>query len=124
MFRLLGKKSLLSLCNVMVILAVAGCQTPPAIADSVPSPQPVANTAARQLIINFKPNTIACNAAGIMQLSSATRVPLEYVRPMSGNACVIKQLAVDANDVLREQELLRHHPAVEWLGQDEKKKAL
>lgn len=120
-----GKKSLLSMCNAMAILAVTGCNTPPAIASSPSSSQPMAETvAAQQLIIKFRPNTLACDAAGIAQLSSATRVALEYIRPMSGDACVIRQLAEDANVFLRNQKLLRQHPAVEWLEQDAKKKAL
>ena len=124
-YRLSGKKFLLGLCNAMVILAVIGCQTHPVIAASQSSPQPIAETkAAQQLIIKFRPNTIACDAAGIAQLSAAMQVPLEYVRPMSGGACVIRQLAGDANDFLRGQELLMQHPAVEWVEQDAKKKAL
>jgi len=125
MYRLSGKKFLSGLCNAMAILAVIGCQAHPVIAASQSSPQPIAETtAAQQLIIKFRPDTIACDAAGTAQLSSATRVPLEYVRPMSGDACVIRQLAGDANDFLRGQELLRQHPAVEWVEQDAKKKAL
>lgn len=125
MYRLSGKKILLSICNAMAILAVTGCQSPPAVAASQSSPQPIAETTvAQQLIIKFKPGTIACDAAGIAQLSSATKVPLEYVRPMSGDACVVRQLAGDANDFLQGQQLLRQHPAVEWLEQDARKKAL
>ncbi len=120
-----GNKSLLIMCNAMAVLAVTGCNTPAAIASPPSSSQPVAETmAALQLIIKFKPNTFTCDAAGIAQLSSATKVALEYVRPMSGDACVIRQTAKDANDFLRNQELLRRHSAVEWLEQDAKKKAL
>jgi hypothetical protein len=120
-----GKKILSFLGKVMAILAVTGCQALPSVSVAQASPQTSAEAAmSQQLIIKFKPNTIACNAAGIAQLSSATRVTLEYVRPMSGDACVIKQLAVDANDFLRGQGLLRQHHAVEWLDQDAKKKAL
>jgi hypothetical protein len=120
-----GKKLLLCLCNAMAILAMTGCQAHPFMAASQSSPQAIAGTmVAQQLIIKFKPNTLACDAAGIAQLSSATRVPLEYVRPMSGDACVIRQLDEGADDFLRARELLRQHPAVEWLEQDEKKKAL
>ena len=120
---LFGKKFLWGLGNLIAIVVMAGCQTSFVMADSQSSPQAGANTATRQLIIKFKPDTISCNTAGIAQLSSATQVSLEYVRPMSGDACVVKLLDVDANS-LREQELLRQHPAIEWLEQDEKKKAL
>ena len=120
-----GKKSLLGLCNAMAILSAIGCQSAPTMADFQSSPQAIAKTTTvQQLIIKFRSNTIACDPAGILRLSSATRVPLEYVRAMSGDACVVRQLTGDANDFFREQELLRQHPAVEWLEQDAKKKAL
>jgi len=110
---------------MLAIFAATGWQISASMAASQSSPQPVAETvSAQQLIIKFKPNTIICDAAGIAQLSSATRVALEYIRPMSGDACVIRQLSGEADDFLRGQELLRQHPAVEWLEQDSKKKAL
>ena len=85
----------------------------------------IAGTAVtRQLIIKFKLDTIACDAAGIAQWSLATRVPVEYVRSMSGGACVVKQSADDANGLGQGQETLRQHPAVDWLEQDTKMKAL
>ena len=118
-----SKKFLFGLCNVMGIFAATGCQTPPAMVASRYSPQPTAEaTATQQLIIKFKPNTVACDAAGIAHLSSVTRVPLEYVRPMSGNACVIRQLADGVNEFTVGRELLRQHVDVEWLEQDARKK--
>ena len=78
----------------------------------------------QQLIVMFKPNTIACDAAGIAHLSAVTQVPLEHVRPMSGEACVITQLAADAAGLSRGQELLKRHPAIEWLEEDRLMKAL
>lgn len=126
MYRLSGKKILWGISNVVVILAATGCQPPhQAVAAFQSAPQPIAETAAtRQLIIKFKPNTIACDAAGIAQLSSVTRVHVEYIRPMSGGACVVRQSADDANGLEQGQETLRQHPAVEWLEQDAKMKAL
>ena len=126
MYRLSGKKTLWGISSVVAILAATACQPPPQAAAAFQSaPQPIAGTAAaRQLIIKFKPSTIACDAAGIAQLSSATRVPVEYVRPMSGGACVVRQAADDANGFAQGQETLRQHPAVEWLEQDAKMKAL
>ena len=35
----------------------------------------------QQVIVKFKPNTIACDATQIAHLSAVTRVPLQYVRP-------------------------------------------
>ena len=81
-------------------------------------------SASRQLIIKFKPDTIPCTPAGIAQLSSTTRVSLEYVRTMSGDACVVKQFAEGADDFLRGQETLRGNPAVESLEPDAMMKPL
>ena len=78
----------------------------------------------QQLIVMFKPNTIACDAAGIAHLSAVTQVPLEHVRPMSGDACVIQQRADTAAGFSRGQELLKQHPAIEWLEEDKLIKAL
>jgi hypothetical protein len=126
MYRPSGKKFLLGSSWVMAILAATACQSASQITDAPQSaPQPTAGTASvRQLIIKFKPNTITCDAAGIAQLSSATRVPLEYVRPMSGGACVVRQLSGEADKFLRDEELLKKHPAIEWLEQDARKRAL
>lgn len=57
-------------------------------------------------------------------MSAVTRVPLEYVRPMSGDACVIKELADDAAGLSQGQETLKQHPAIEWLEEDKMMKAL
>jgi len=75
------------------------------------------------MIIKFKPDAIMCDAAGIARLSLATGVTLEYIRPMSGDACVIKQFADDAGDFLQGQKALEQHPAVKWLERDERMKA-
>jgi hypothetical protein len=78
----------------------------------------------QQLIIKFKPNTIPCNPAGIAQLSSTTHVSLEFVRTMSGDACVVKQFADTADDLSRGQKTLKENPAVEILEPDAVMKAL
>jgi hypothetical protein len=72
----------------------------------------------QQVIVKFKPHTIACDATQIAHLSAVTRVPLQYVRPLSGDACVIKQRANDAAGLLHGQETLKQHPAIEWLEED------
>ena len=101
---------------------VVGCQMPPSPSTSSP-PQPapmlIGNGAvSQQLIIKFKSNTIACDAAGIASVSSATQVPLRHVRPMSGDACVVQQVADNAEGLSHEQERLKQHPAIEWLEED------
>ena len=72
----------------------------------------------QQLIIKVTPNTIACDAAGISHLSAITQVPSEHVRPMSGDACVIRQLADNAAALSHGQDRLKEHPAIEWLEAD------
>ena len=124
MYHRFDKKSLYALIYVMAIL-VGGCQNSLPVAANQSSQQSIVETmVAEQLIIKFKPNTISCDTEGIAQLSSVTRVPLEYVRQMSGDACVIRQLADEKNDILRGRILPRQQPSVEWVEQDAKKKVL
>jgi len=101
---------------------VVGCQMPPSPSTSSP-PQPapmLSGTGAvtQQLIIKFKSHTIACDAAGIASVSSATQVPLRHVRPLSGDACVVQQVADNADGLSHGQERLKQHPAIEWLDED------
>jgi hypothetical protein len=78
----------------------------------------------QQLIIKFKPNTIACDADGVARLSSSTGVQIEYVRMMSGQACVIRQFSDKEDGFFEGQILLRRHPDVEWVELDAIRKAL
>lgn len=110
----------------IVAAFATACQLPPpAVASPQDSPQLLAETSAfRQLIIKFRLGAIACDAAGIARFSSATRVPLEYIRPMSGDACVVRQSADSATGLEAGQETLRQHPDVELLEPDVRMKAL
>lgn len=72
----------------------------------------------RRLIIKFKPDSVACDAAGIARLSLETRVPLEFVRTMSGGACVVKQSADSADGLSKGMETLAESPAVEYVEPD------
>ena len=114
--------------TLVAMVLVGGCQMPPSPSTtSTPPHTPMSRGEGRvsqQLIVMFKPNTIACNAAGIAHLSTITQIPLEHVRPMSGDACVIKQFADYAAGFSRGQELLKQHPAIEWLEEDRLMKAL
>lgn len=113
------------ICNAMLIFALTGCHAPRSVAATQTISRSIAATMmSQQLMVKFKPNTIPCDPAGIAQLSSVTKLSLELVRPMSGGACVIRQLTGDTHDFLRGQERLRQHPDVEWLELDSKKKAL
>lgn len=107
--------------------AVAGgCQQPSSF-NNPPQPSPatmIKPPGVQQLIIKFKPDTIACTPEGIAQFSSTTRVSLEFVRTMSGDACVVKQSADSADNLLRGQKTLKENPAVEYLEPDAIMKAL
>jgi hypothetical protein len=72
----------------------------------------------RQLIIKFKPRTVACDANGIAALASATGTRLEFVRPMSGDACVIQHVADRPDNFSQGESALKRHPAVESLELD------
>lgn len=115
------KRILAGTLQILAMLVAAGCQSPASADTSAQSP---AATTARQLIVKFKPNTVTCDAAGIAQLSAATGVTLEFVRAMSGNACVIRQFGSSADDISHGEELLRQNPVLEWLQQDARKRAL
>ena len=105
----------------------AGGGRQPSSRTHPPQPSPttiIKASASQQLIIKFKPNTIACHPAGIAQLSSTTHVALEFIRTMSGDACVVKQFADSADNLLHGQETLKQNPAVEYLEPDAVMKAL
>jgi hypothetical protein len=105
----------------------AGGGQQPSLRSNLSQPSPttiIKASASQQLIIKFKPNTIACNPSGIAQLSSTTHVSLEFVRTMSGDACVVKQFADTADNLLHEQKTLKDNPAVEYLEPDAVMKAL
>jgi hypothetical protein len=106
--------------------AAGGCQQPSSRTNpSQPSPTTIIKaSASRQLIIKFKPNTIACTPEGIAQFSSTTHVSLEFVRTMSGDACVVKQFADSEDNLLPGQKTLKENPAVEYLEPDAIMKAL
>jgi len=122
------KRSRWDRVTLVAMVLAGGCQMPSSpSASSPPQLTPMSRGEVRvsqQLIVMFKPNTIACDAAGIAHLSAVTQVPLEHVRSMSGEACVIKQLAGHAISLSRGQELLKQHPAIEWLEEDRLVKAL
>jgi hypothetical protein len=120
----LTKRAMLATINALSLAVVSGCQQSSA---GTSPPQPTTTikpSASQQLIIKFKPNTIACDPAGIARLSSTTHVSLEFVRTMSGDACVIKQFADDPDNFSQGQKTLKQNPAVEYLERDAVKKAL
>ena len=114
--------------TLAAMVMVVGCQMPPPpSASSQPQSVPMLSgngAVTQQLIIKFNSNTIACDAAGIASVSSATQVPLRHVRPLSGDACVVQQFADKADGLSHGQERLKQHPAIEWLEEDKMMKAL
>jgi hypothetical protein len=123
MSRMSGKRIMLGLFNAMGIISASGCY--PAVSDpGLAQPVNAAGSANQRLIIKFKSAGITCDADGIAKLSATTRVSIEFIRPMSGDACVIQQSADSPEGLVQGQEVLRRHPAVEWLEQDRKMRAL
>jgi hypothetical protein len=104
----------------------AGCHFSPADIHPyrVKSHATTSTSGTQQLIIKFKPGTIACNPAGIAHLSTVTRVSLKFIRQMSGHACVVMQFATAAEDIAKEQMILKKHADIEWLEPDAVMKAL
>lgn len=112
--------------GLAALAIAAGCQQLLAN-NNLPQPAPITNSKAsvsQQLIIKFKPGTIACDSVGIARLSSATRISLEFIRPMSGDACVIKQFAINIESLSQGQKKLQQHSSVELVEQDTVMKAL
>lgn len=116
-----GVQSIMAWLSIALPLVTMGCQFSASENRGGYADQKTASS--QQLIIKFKPGTINCDANGIAQLSDATRVPLEYVRPMSASACVIKQFGDKKDGFIPGQKLLRQHPDVEWLELDAIRKA-
>lgn len=105
--------------TLVAIVVAGGSQLAPALcAGNQPQLQLSQNQASQQLIVKFKPHTLACDTSGVAHLSADTQVPLEHVRAMSGDACVINQLADSVAALLQGQEKLKRHPAIEWLEED------
>lgn len=113
----------LLMAGMLALTGMAACQSaqpplaaqPPAV--SVPG-------SSRQLMIRFEPGTVACDAAAIARFAAAVRVSLEFLRPMSGNACVVRQTAPDVQRLQDDLETLKRHPAVQWAEPDTVMKAL
>ncbi|MGZ3157980.1 MAG: hypothetical protein ACXU7H_02755 [Burkholderiaceae bacterium] len=121
-------QAMFALAHIGLIAMLAGCQFSPDD-DTAAHPDAMQASAKKtmvfqQLIIKFKPNTIACDADAIAQFSLAINVPIEFVRVMSGQACVVRQFTSKQVDLSKGILLLRQHPDVEWVEPDLIKKAL
>jgi hypothetical protein len=72
----------------------------------------------QQLIIKFKPRSVACSAQGIAGFAKTAGVRLQWLRQMSGDACVLIQSAATPDALMKAQEGLKKHPEIEWLEID------
>lgn len=109
------------------IAAFAGCRSISTHADIAQNASPVASGAAQQLILKLKsPSTsgFACVSDGIAALGAAVGVALKFIRPMSGDACVVQLAAPGPNELAQGYARLKRHPAVEWVEVDAVMKAL
>jgi hypothetical protein len=77
----------------------------------------------RQLIIKFKPGAGECSAAGIAKFAATTGAHIEFLRVMSGDACVVTQFFTASQSAASEQEMLKSHPAIQWIESDSPLKA-
>jgi hypothetical protein len=98
-------------------LHAAGCESSSASRHPTSTVKPAAQIS-QQLIIKFQPRSIACDPQAVARFSKAADVPLEWLRPMSGDACVVIQSATTSGELMKGQERLKKHPSIEWLEID------
>lgn len=67
----------------------------------------------QQLMIRLDQAVVSCTAEDIAKLATATSQALQYVRPMSGNACVVSHAANSEATLAAGLQRLRQHPSVE-----------
>jgi hypothetical protein len=106
-----------------LLMAATGCQA------VVPAGQAskdggIAEDMSRQLMVKLRTAQDSCDASQIAALASATAQRLDYVRPMSGRACVITQHADTEARLAEGLNRLKRHPSVEWAEVDAVMKAL
>lgn len=119
----MGKFSFEKICIAgFVSLAASACQSQHSEAGSPASAISPARVE-QQLIIKFKSHTIACSAPALARFSAEIHIALQYIRPMSGDACVVKQTAAHQAGLLEGQRILKNHLAVDWLEEDRNMKA-
>jgi hypothetical protein len=106
--------SRISLSFALLVMA-GSCGAAPDAMQVAAARAPV--TVTQQLMIKFKPGT-ACEAAAIARFAAAVQLELEFVRPMSGNACVVLQSGADRAALARGLDRLRRDAAIEWAEPD------
>lgn len=68
-----------------------------------------------QVIVKFRPATFACDAKGVADLARSARLDLQWLRPMSGDACVLILRSASPGQALA---LLQARPELEWAQAD------
>lgn len=91
------------LCVLLAGLALSSC--------SIAGP-----AAGPQLIVKLRPGTVACDAAGVQKLAQQSDQKLQLVRPMSGDACLLR--VPDAAALPPAIDGLQKLPDVEWAEAD------
>lgn len=103
-----------------VLGVVTGCYATapikPAIASTLESADPKA--VFQQFIVKFKPGSVTCDKVGLARFSEVADLRMEFIRPMSGNACVVLLWATNPEALIRQQIMLKRHPSVEWAEPD------
>lgn len=104
------------------VIPFAGCQTAPFDANVPSTPArtsiPASLPASQQLMIKLKIASRSCNASDISVLAAATGEALTFLRPMSGNACVVSHAAKDNTFLRSGLQRLKSYDAVEWAEVD------
>jgi hypothetical protein len=109
------------------IVLFTGCRSTAADASPANRASPDAGKATQQLILKLKsPSSsgFACRSDGIASLGAAVGAMLEFVRPMSGGACVVRLEAPGPSELTQAFSRLKRHSAVEWVEADSIMKAL
>lgn len=107
-------------CVAMLATAVAAlcgasaCQAD--LAAQVPDPAHAVSAAgvSRGLILKLKGKEGACDGRQVRALASETGQSLDFLRPMSGGACVVVQHGASAESLDAGLRRLRQLDAVEW----------
>lgn len=103
---------------LLFLQMAAGCRPGLALSADPDGHAVPASQVHRQLIISFQDPAFPCNAAAIAEFAASTKVRLEFLRPMSGNACVVRQVASDAAGLAAGQKRMKAHRAIGWLEPD------
>ncbi|MGB7480601.1 MAG: hypothetical protein WA924_09750 [Burkholderiaceae bacterium] len=118
------RRYLLLVAGSLAFSGIAACQSSPPAPIVGSQPAVGASDPSRQLIIRFKPGTVACDAVAVARFAAVAGVSLQFVRSMSGEACVIRQTADSAQRLQDDLETIKKNPAVQWVEPDAVMKAL